>query len=111
MYPPIAALLDVSFDVDLDQCMYGLSPPHVKKDSNVRIKKSTRLRTNVEGLKVLRKTCDRCSDPHSHYQCLGSVKVNGRSVSVAKSAGAYPPRLCAAWAAAVTGQIRHDGCC
>ena len=43
--PSVEALLGVACDVDFDQCMYGLTPPHI---TNNTIRKAIRIRTNLE---------------------------------------------------------------
>ena len=81
--------------------------PHVARgDLSVRIKKSTTVRTNVNKLSELRKSC--CGG-HSHFHCLGSVisRETGRRVSVAREAGRYPAKLCSSWARAVVDCV-HD---
>ena len=108
-YAPLSHLLAVGFYVDFDQCMYGLVPPHLVKDNptNLRIKKPTRILTNMTSLRTLERTCDKT---HKHFECMGSVLVNGKRVSVAASAGRYPPRLCSRWAAGVAAQAgARDG--
>jgi hypothetical protein len=89
--------------VDFDQCMFGLAPPHVSSDANIRMKKATRIVTNCPGLSCLAVKCD---GSHAHHHCLGSVQVGSRTVSTARYAGAYPARLCEAWARGVI-----ESCC
>ena len=101
-YSPISKLLDHAVDVDFDQCAYGLAPPGVickKSDSCSRIKKPTRVRTNLLQLQHLAR---KWSCAHKHFTCLGSVKVDGSWVSVAKEAGKYPLKLCDEWASLVS---------
>ena len=86
---------DGGLDVDFDQCMFGLTPPHLDPSSGQRIRKATRIRTNLASLLQLSSKCDHC---HEHYHCLGSVRFNGERVSVARAAGCYPPQLCRSWA-------------
>ena len=97
-FESIAALGRISYEVDFDQCMYGLLPPHLTDESKTYIRKSTRLLTNMVELKSLSKACDHC---HKHYTCLGSVRVRGQTIQVSAAAGRYPSRLCRAWAASV----------
>eukprot|EP00972_Heterocapsa_arctica_P039836 5869593-Heterocapsa_arctica.AAC.1 len=53
-YPAIEALLVVACDVDFDQCMYGLTPPHISDTKHgPRITKATRIRTTLEQLNSL----------------------------------------------------------
>ena len=118
-FPPILKLLDVAFDVDFDQCMYGLRPPHIpqashstfhrkptplssvssklhsKPTQNTFIKKPSRVRTNLSSLNGLSRVC---SKDHEHFHCCGSVKTSNGWVSVAKAAGHYPLGLCETWA-------------
>ena len=104
-YGPIADLLEVGWHVDFHQCMYGLTPPHLRDSNpdNKLIKKPTRLLTNVPTLKRLSVFCD---GSHDHFECLGTVKVDNRRVSVASAAGEYPGPLCAAWASLVASAAR-----
>ena len=102
-FSPFAALMRFSFDVDLDQCMYQLLPPHLSLSENTFIRKSTRLRTNLHCLSNLPFRCDR---QHHHFHCLGKVKAGGAAVSVAQFAGRYPAPLCKAWASLVGASLR-----
>ncbi len=88
------------FTVDLDQCCYCLRPPDAHLHSaDIRVKKSTRIVTNVPQLCALRRSCDRS---HTHAEALGWCRdKEGKRVSRAKAAGAYPPSLCRVWAEAV----------
>ena len=65
-----------------------------------RIKKPTRVLTNLKCLNVLARKCD------NHVACMGSVKTAFGWKSVAKEAGAYPLSLCKPWAAAVARSCR-----
>ncbi len=65
-FGPVSDFLDVAIDVRLDQCRFGLVPPHVSAESNLRIKKPTRIRTNLVDLKVLGRTCE---GGHQPYRC------------------------------------------
>ena len=87
-YTPLSHLLAVGFYVDSDQRMYGLVPPRFAKDNltNLRIKKPTRLLTNIASFRTLERKCDKTPNP----ECMESVFVNGERVSVAASAGRYP---------------------
>ena len=101
-YAPIAALLEIGHDVDFDQCMYDLLPPHMTKEGGAFIKKATRVRTNLESLKGLAVKCDKS---HPHFTCLGQVKVKGRNVRVSTYAGRYPNKLCDRWAQLVANSV------
>ena len=90
--------------VYFDQCMYDLCPPHLPASAGVRIRKSTRLRTNMDSLCKLHLKCDKC---HEHFHCLGHVKVQGRGVSVARTAGTYPVKLCLVWSDLVAEALTH----
>ena len=97
-YPPVDQLSSICVDIDLDQCEYGLRPPHRRRApySDLRIKKPTRLRTSLHSLSAL---SVKCRGNHAHWRCLGSVRDDsGRTVSVAKAAGHYPDQLCQRWA-------------
>jgi hypothetical protein len=98
-YQPIASLLRCCVDVVFDQCTYMLRPPHhASLDADTRIRKRTRIRTN---LVLLQKLGQQCTGGHTHFHCLGSVNVGGKSMSVAQAAGQYPPLLCSKWASLV----------
>ena len=102
-YDPIARLDKFSIDVDFDQCCYDLWPPHAKADPSLgKIKKPTRLRTNMHELSIL---AAKCCCTVKHFHCLGSVKVDQAWVKVSVEAGKYPPKLCERWAAAVASAI------
>ena len=72
-YPPVDQLSSICVDVDLDQCEYGLRPPHHRRApcSDLRIKKPTRLRTSLHSLSAL---SVKCRGNHAHWRCLGSVR-------------------------------------
>ena len=101
-YGPVSALLDVGIDADFHQSMCGLQPPHSSSARSPRIRKATRIRTNLGGLSELTVTCDR---KHDHFHCLGHVKVEGKSVSVARAAGRYPQALTSAWVRAARSDL------
>ena len=107
-YDPMKYIFKIACYVDIDQCMYNLVPPHVSAADKTapKIKKPTRLLTNLPALKKLSLKCDR---KHTHYPCMGSVVVNGTRLSVAKCAGRYPSRLCESWASLVAATAR-TGC-
>jgi hypothetical protein len=88
--------------VVFDQCEYGLTPPGIMISAGVRIKKSTKLLTNMKELCVLNRSC---LGSHEHFRCLGSVRVGNKSVSVARAAGHYPVSLCTAWATAAASAL------
>ena len=96
----MVGLSSIATNVDFDQCMFKLTPPHLMKSNTkeVYIKKPTRILTNMSTLCQLSQKCDK---KHAHFECMGSVRVDGMRVGVASSAGCYPPALCAAWARAV----------
>ena len=103
-YGPVEALLEVGFDVFFDQCEYNLRPPHwARLPGDQRIRKSTCVRTNMGRLESLSRKCSR---QHTHFCCLGRVKVNGSSVSVAREAGCYPRPLVEAWSRLVGLELR-----
>ena len=139
LYTPICDLVDISLDVDFDQCMFRLAPPHVGVSqfqpqpislklqftksqavtqpcqhnltclslSCLRIKKPTRIRTNLISLKALARKCD---GTHVHYPCYGTVKTDSGWQSVARAAGAYPSGLCKPWAAAIAKGLDKMDC-
>ena len=63
---------------------------------------ATRIRTNLEALSELTVRCDR---KHDLFHWLGSVKVEGKSVSVARAAGRYPQALTSAWVKAARSDL------
>ena len=100
-FEPIARLFELSNArlVSFDQCAYGLQLPGSR--SHEFCKKATSILTNVEALDSLERRCPGRSPHHVHQYAQGSIKVNGKSASASAAAGAYPPKLCAAWAQAV----------
>ena len=106
-YGPVDLLNEIAFDVDFDQCQFGLAPPHAAETNqrDLFIKKATRLRTNLQELKGLGV---RCQGGHRHYRCLGSVRAGGRCVRISEAAGHYPRDLCAAWARLAGARLDDD---
>ncbi len=99
-YEPVAAL-GSSFEVVLDQCVYGLRPPHWESLAvDACIRNRTKIKSNLPALACL--DC-KCPGGHEHFRCLGNVKVRDKSVAVSKAAGVYPDNLAEAWARAVEG--------
>ena len=94
LFEPIADLLKVGFDVDFDQCEYGLRVGCEAEEGLIR--KATRLRTNAFVLKQLHR---QCSGKHAHQRCQGKVWTPSGWQNRTTVAGAYPPELCARWAA------------
>ena len=92
-------LLDVSFDVSFDQCMYGLTDPA----SGACYKKPTTVVGNVPSLGLLSQACDHS---HAHEQVIGKVCVDHVWISRSKIAGAYPKCLCQKWARIVVGDLQ-----
>ena len=103
-YPSIAKLFELQSAnlVHFDQCMYGLRPPGGQPHQRTR--KSTSLLSNIASLQSLSIQCD---GQHEHVWALGSATVNGKSISRAAAAGAYPAPLCSRWAALVARQLGH----
>ena len=96
-----------TFVVDLDMCSYCLRPPdHKKFEGDARVRKPTRLVTNVPQLCSLSRQCDGC---HFHVEALGScVDEAGKCVKRAKAAGVYPPPFCRKYAQAVKDFLTHE---
>ena len=90
------------FLVTFDQCMYGLVPPDRIPGVDRRVEKSTTILTNIPQLKQLQRSCD---GQHVHVQAIGHVKLASGSVSRARVAGAYPLKLCAAWAKGIAQAV------
>jgi hypothetical protein len=96
----VRPLLEKSFQIDFDQCMFGLSPAawDKKVSPRVRIKKATRIQTNLAELKSLARGCDL---QHEHVRCGGKARTADGSVDVSSLAGQYPESLCKEWARCV----------
>ena len=75
--------------VTFDQCMLGLRPPEPGLARTHRVQKKTRLVGTVSSLVESFNMC-KCDRQHSHSHAMGSCKVNGKGISRAKAAGAYP---------------------
>ena len=105
--------------MECDQCFFSLRPPEYiavtgqRKGKvapypeypvgvDLRIRKRTRLRANCPALGKL--AC-RCDGKHEHFVAQGSIKVQGKWMSAAKCAGAYPPSLCKQWASLVSEAV------
>ena len=74
------------FTFNLDQCMFGLKDPL----SQVPYKKRTRLMTNCEEMKRLKRDCDQL---HEHQHVQGQTRVGGRLVNRSRCAQVYPKEL------------------
>jgi len=90
-YAPILSLFELSDAqiVHFDQCMYGLRPP--LPGPNEYTYKATSVLSNIPSFQQLHRRCTRL---HDHCIAQGVRHVEGRPVSLAKYAGAYPPDLC-----------------
>ena len=93
-------LSDVAFAI-FDQCMYHLLPPDDLSGNN-RVRKSTRILSNLYGIEDLSVRCD---GNHFHSQAIGHVRIGDKSISRAKAAGHYPDQLCAAVAKLVSASV------
>ena len=139
LYLPICDLADISFDVDFDQCMFGLAPPHVcgsqfqpqptslklslpKSQAVIQpsqhdftftspscVRVKEPIRTRAN-LTSLKVFARKCDGRHAHSPCYGSVKTDSGWQSVARAAGAYHPCLCKPWAAAVAKGLNNPDC-
>ena len=89
--------------VDFDMCCYGLKPPDAHLlDVDTRVRKITRLVTNVIGLAKLAKRCDK---KHEHVVALGRAKdATCAIVQRSAAAGVYPKELRRRW----SGLIKAD---
>ena len=101
LYQAILSLNDLPsvFTVHFDQCAFGHKLPGAPPHTFCR--KSTSVLTNLECLKHLECRCPGISRFHRHEHAWGSRKVQGRRISLAAAAGAYPPTLCERWASVV----------
>ena len=104
LYLPSRDLVDISFDVDFDQCMFGLAPPHVgvsqlqPQPSSLKPqfpKSQAVMQPSQHNLTCISPSCSRikkpirirtnltafkflarkCDGRHVHYPCYGSVKT------------------------------------
>ena len=107
-YMPLRVLLSLPgvCDVHFDQCMFGLTFPHVSE--NTFVKTATTIRTNIPGFACLARTCDRT---HVHSWACGSIPSAGGRVSLSKLAGAYPQALCRKMAEGLLGSGRDPHLC
>jgi hypothetical protein len=88
--------LEAHSDTDsvvFDQCMYSLRPPDFdpKDNDDRRVRKRTKIVGSVRALDTLSRVCNK---QHCHVEAWGHCRVNGKLVSRAKAAGAYPVCLC-----------------
>ena len=90
------------FEVVLDQCEYGLTFPDCHEHQ--RCKKTTRIIGNIQNLYLLDL---KCKGDHQHVHAIGSVMTPHGSQKRSRLAGAYPLRLCRAWAAALASEISY----
>ena len=79
--------------VVFDQCMYSLRPPDFdpKDNDDRRVRKRTKIVGSVRALNTLSRVCNK---QHCHVEAWGHCRLNGKLVSRAKAAGAYPVCLC-----------------
>jgi len=87
------------FEARFDQCQYGLQPPAAGRGEFV--KKATKIVANFP-VGQLSVKCSNTGHVHVHAKGRRRVWIEGSctSVSLARAAGAYPPALCRALAAA-----------
>ena len=81
-------------EVHLDQCCYNLRIP----DSSGKLglaKKPTQFSGSLPGLSRLGRRCNRL---HEHVPVIGGVRFKGKWVRRSQLAGAYPKKLCLAYA-------------
>jgi hypothetical protein len=102
-FDPVAKLAEDegTLAIDFEQCMFGLGT-NIDDIGKRRVKKSTRILTNIQGLAGLGIRCDK---NHEHLNCLGHVKVGGCSRSLPRLAGEYPQELCHRWAKLVCDTV------
>jgi len=87
----------------LDQCAYGLQLPGTPP--NFFCKKTTSVLSNVVNISNVCARCPGRSLVHQHHHAQGSLKVDGKTIRASVAAGAYPPRLCEAWAQAISATL------
>ncbi len=96
-------LVEGCSEVVLDQCMFKLRPPEWRAgQDDIRIRKRTRILGTLKGLESLRRVCD---GSHIHGEAWGHVRVNGKRVSRATAAGAYPGNLCGSFASLIASHL------
>jgi hypothetical protein len=100
--PCVLALDGLAGQVVFDQCEFGLRLPGNPGEKRLFLKKPTTILSNVPGLESLSR---HCKLDHAHGRCMGSCRVEGKSMLVSKFAGAYPPQLCSAWASVVARSL------
>ena len=109
-YCPVARLSTITqrWQFNFCQCYYGLQLPGA--DEQVFFQKRISVLTNLEDLCTLKQSCPGFSHTHRHESAWGSHVVQGKSVSLARVAGAYPVGLCKTWAQKVKEAYagRHD---
>ena len=95
---PFSRLRDVVniFLIPLDQCAFGHQLP--KASQFAFCMKATGLAANFPEIKEMSIRCPGLSAFHPHDVAWGSRKVSGTCLSLAKAAGRYPRKLCAALA-------------
>ena len=86
-------------EVVLDQCEYGLTFPDCHDGQ--QCKKTTRIIGNIQNLYLLDL---KCKGEHQHVHAIGSVMTQHGSQKRSRLAGAYPPKLCRAWAKALVSE-------
>eukprot|EP00972_Heterocapsa_arctica_P105705 15573143-Heterocapsa_arctica.AAC.1 len=73
------------YESDFDQCTYNLQLPPF--DAHTFCNKSTRIWATFPDILVLNRKCPGLSEKHRHVHAQGSVKFEGKTVSLATAAG------------------------
>ena len=95
------------YEADFDQRAYGLQLPPFRSEEYC--KKATRVWASFPEIEKMSRQCPGMSESHRHVHAQGSVKHDGRWVSLAKAAGAYPAELCAVMADSVCAAFAAGG--
>ena len=92
--------------VDVSQCAYGLRLPGASR--NWFCHKRSAIASNLPAIQSLHRSCPGVSTQHIHDKARGSRSVNGKAISLAKAAGAYPREFCRTLARIVYAQLESD---
>ena len=92
--------------VHVAQCAYGHKLPGCCKHHFCH--KATGFASNLPHISLIESRCPGVGPRHQHDRAWGSRKFQGKTISLASSAAAYPPKLCQALAQVVKAQLGSD---